>query len=168
MPPAVFVNRLAAPRLVFNFGIDFLLTDAEDMGLYGKPDTWAIGSKLFSESYPGTLPQFAICVDMVGDKNLEIKMEQYSYKMAPYLINHIWSLASSLGYSSFLWEMGNPIIDDHVAFSKATQIPSIDIIDLDYIHWHTINDIPENVSQHSLQTVGNVLTQFIYNLDQNE
>ena len=151
-----------------NFGIDFLLTDAEDMGQYGQPDTWAIGAKLFSESYKGDLPQFAICVDMVGDKNLEIKMEQYSYKMAPYLINHIWSLASSLGYSSFLWEMGSHIIDDHVAFSKATQVPSIDIIDLDYIHWHTIKDTPDNVSQHSLEIVGNVLIHFINNLDKNE
>ena len=52
--------------------------------------------------------------------------------MAPNLINHIWNLAGSLGYSSFLWESGNPIMDDHVAFSRVTQIPSIDIIDLDY------------------------------------
>ena len=151
-----------------NFGIDFLFTDAEDMGVYGKPETWAIGSKLFSQSYIGDLPQFAICVDMVGDKNLEIKMEQYSYKMAPDLINHIWKLAASLGYSSFSWKSGSAIIDDHVSFSTATQIPSIDIIDLDYSHWHTINDTPENISQHSLEIVGTVLSQFIYNLDQNK
>ena len=95
-------------------------------------------------------------------------MEQYSYKMDPDLINHIWNLATSLGYSSFLWESGSAIIDDHIAFSTATQIPSINIIDLDYLYWHTINDTPENVSQHSLGIVGNVLSQFIYNLDQNE
>ena len=44
----------------------------------------------------------------------------------------------------------------------------IDIIDLDYIHWHTIKDTPENVSQHSLEIVGNVLTHFINNLDKSE
>ena len=57
-----------------NVGIDILFSDAEDMGQYGDPETWAIGSKLFSENYPEPLPQFGICVDMVADKDLEIKV----------------------------------------------------------------------------------------------
>ena len=55
-------------------------------------------------------------------------------------------------------------MDDHVAFSRATKIPSIDIIDFDYPHWHTINDTPENVSQNSLGIVGEVLINFINKL----
>ena len=48
---------------------------------------------------------------------------------------------------------------------KETNIPSIDIIDLDYIHWHTIQDIPENISKNSLGVVGDVLIDFIYKYD---
>ena len=71
-----------------NIGIDVLFADAEDMGIYGESDTWAIGSKLFSRNYPEPLPQYGICVDMVADKELEIKMERYSYQMAPQSVSY--------------------------------------------------------------------------------
>ena len=148
-----------------NIGIDILLADAEDMGLYGKADSWAIGSKLFSEKYPNPLPQFAICVDMVADKDLEIKIEKYSYQMAPQLINYLWDLAISKGYYNFKKEIGPGIIDDHLSFSSATQVPSINIIDLDYVYWHTVEDIPENISKESLNIVGEVLMDLLYEVD---
>ena len=147
-------------------GVDFLFADAEDMGVYGQPDTWAIGSKLFSQKYPSKLPQFGICVDMVADKDLNIKIEKYSYQMAPGLINDIWGIAKRNGYSNiFKNQIGPGIIDDHISFSMSTNIPSIDIIDLDYIHWHTIQDVPENISKNSLGVVGDVLIDFIYKYD---
>ena len=152
-----------------NIGVDFLFTDAEDMGVYGETETWAVGAKLFSQNYPGHLPLFGICVDMVADKDLKIRMEKNSYQMAPQLMNHIWNIASMMGYGDFfIWEMGPSVIDDHTSFSMETKIPSIDIIDMDYTYWHTIDDTPENVSQYSLQVVGSVLSQFIYNMDLNE
>ena len=49
-----------------------------------------------------------------------------------------------------------------------TKIPSIDLIDFDYPYWHTINDTPDNVSQYNLGIVGNVLLEFLYNMDQKE
>ena len=151
-----------------NIGIDFLFADAEDMGLYGNPETWAIGSKLFSQNYPSTLPQFGICVDMVADKKLNIKIEKYSYQMASSLVHNIWSIASNKGYSNvFKNEIGPAIIDDHVSFSMMTKVPSINIIDFDYVYWHTIKDTPENVSKNSLSIVGSVLTDFIYSYDKN-
>ncbi|MAV64819.1 MAG: hypothetical protein CMG00_06490 [Candidatus Marinimicrobia bacterium] len=149
-----------------NLGVDFLFTDAEDMGTYGSTDTWAIGSRLFSQSYPQNLPLFGICVDMVADKDLKIKMERNSYQMAPELMNHVWNIASMMGYGEFfVWDMGPSIIDDHISFSMETKIPSINIIDMDYKYWHTINDIPDNTSQYSLHVVGSVLSEFIYNMD---
>jgi len=148
-----------------NMGIDILLADAEDMGIYGDANTWAIGSRLFSEEYPTPLPQFGICVDMVADKDLKIKVEEYSYQMAPQLIQYIWNIASSKGYDNFKFELGPGIIDDHLSFSSATGIPSIDLIDLDYEHWHTVNDIPENISKKSLGIVGSVLLSFLIEMD---
>ncbi len=151
-----------------NIGVDFLFADAEDMGIYGNPDTWAIGSKLFSQKYPSTLPQFGICVDMVADKDLNIKIEKYSYQMAPGLIKDIWDIAKRNGYSNiFKNQIGPGIIDDHISFSMATNIPSIDIIDFDYVYWHTVQDVPSNISKESLDAVGSVLTEFIYKYDKN-
>tara|TARA_Y100001970_G_scaffold86801_1_gene109477 strand:- start:2 stop:892 length:891 start_codon:yes stop_codon:yes gene_type:complete len=148
-----------------NIGIDILLADAEDMGNYGEPETWAIGSKLFSQKYPHPLPQFGICVDMVADKDLKIKVEKYSYQMAPQLIQYLWSMASSKGYDNFIFEIGPGIIDDHLSFSSTTGIASINLIDLDYEHWHTVNDIPENISKRSLEVVGSVLLDFLIEMD---
>ena len=148
-----------------NIGLDILLADAEDMGIYGQPDTWAIGSKLFSKKYPKPLPQFGICVDMVADKDLKIKVEQYSFQMAPELIQYIWNLASSKGYDNFKLELGSGIIDDHLSFSSETGIASINLIDLDYEHWHTVHDIPDNISEKSLEIVGSVLLDFLIEMD---
>jgi len=149
-----------------NIGIDFLFADAEDMGIYGDPDTWAIGSKLFSEKYPSILPQFAICVDMVADKDLNLKIEKHSYQMAPSLVSYIWNIAKDSGYGNiFKNQIGPAIIDDHTSFSMMTGVPSIDIIDLDYEYWHTIQDTPDNISKNSLNIVGDVLTKFIYRYD---
>ena len=152
-------------KKIDNIGIDILFADAEDMGQYGDPETWAIGSKLFSENYPEPMPQFGICVDMVADKDLEIKVEKYSYQMAPQLVHYIWGIASSKGYDNFKLEMGPGIIDDHLSFSKATGIPSINLIDLDYKYWHTVYDIPDNISKNSLGVVGDVLIDFLYQMD---
>ena len=148
-----------------NMGLDILLADAEDMGNYGNPESWAIGSKLFSEKYPSPLPQFGICVDMVADKDLKIKIEKYSYQMAPQLIQYLWSMASSKGYDNFLFEIGPGIIDDHLSFSTATGIASINLIDFDYDYWHTVYDIPENISKNSLDVVGSVLLDFLIEMD---
>lgn len=150
-----------------NYGIDILFADAEDMGNYGDAESWAIGSKLFSSKYPKPLPQFGICVDMVADKDLEFKVEQYSFKMAPQLVQMIWNIGKSKNYKSFKFEMGSPIIDDHLSFSKETGVPSINIIDLDYEFWHTVHDTPENISSESLGIVGDVLLTFLVEMDKN-
>ena len=92
-----------------NIGIDILLADAEDMGLYGKADSWAIGSKLFSEKYPDPLPQFAICVDMVADKQLNIPIERYYYNIAPDEVIKIWDLAEKLSLQAFEKKIGEEI-----------------------------------------------------------
>ena len=152
---------------VENYGIDILFTDAEDMGNYGEIESWAIGSRLFSKKYPKPLPIFGICVDMVADIDLEFKVEQHSFKMAPELVKMIWNIAKSKNYKNFKFEMGAPIIDDHLSFSMETGVPSINIIDLDYKFWHTVHDTPENISSKSLTIIGDVLLTFLKEMDKN-
>ena len=148
-------------------GIDLVFFDAEDVGISGKPRTYAMGSEYFSKNLPIKKPDNAIIVDMVGDKYLQIPIERFSYQTNPKLVKEIWRLADELNLSAFEYRIGFEIYDDHVPLWENAQIPAIDIIDFDYPnlfsnHWHTQNDIPENCSPQSLQQVGTLLLNYIY------
>ena len=149
-----------------NIGVDILLVDAEDMGNAGHADQWGLGTQSFVKNYKGLLPKYAICVDMIADKNPIYKIEGFSYKYGKDIVYEIWSLAQELGYKEFVWQLSPPIYDDHYYFYQGTKVPSIDIIDFDYPHWHTIGDTVENCSPKGLFIVGNVLLEFIYRKDQ--
>ena len=149
-----------------NIGIDILLVDAEDIGRPGHINEWGLGTQSFTKQYKGRLPKYAICVDMIADKNPIFKIEQFSYRYAPELVKEIWHLANDLGYNEFVWQLTpQPIYDDHVYYYQGTSVPSIDIIDFDFPQWHTIDDTVENCSPKGLFMVGNVLLHFIYNKD---
>jgi len=148
-------------------GIDLVFFDAEDVGISGKPKTYAMGSEYFSKNLPIKKPDNAIIVDMVGDKYLQIPIERFSYQTNPKLVKEIWRLADELNLSAFEYRIGFEIYDDHVPLWENAQIPAIDIIDFDYPnlfsnHWHTQNDIPENCSPQSLQQVGTLLLNYVY------
>ena len=115
-----------------NIGVDLLFVDGEDMGRNGDLNNFCLGSKLFAKSMKYKIPRFAICLDMVADKDPEFKMEYFSYLQAPKELFEIWKLANELGYKEFTYDMTGPIYDDHRAFYNETGIPSIDIIDFDY------------------------------------
>ena len=148
-----------------NIGIDILLVDAEDMGRAGHVDEWGLGTQSFTKMYKGTLPKYAICVDMIADKNPIFKIEGFSYQYAKDLVYEIWGIAKDLGYKEFVWQLTGAIYDDHYYYYQGTKVPSIDIIDFDYEHWHTIDDTVENCSPKGLYIVGNVLLEFIYRKD---
>ena len=148
-------------------GIDLVFFDAEDVGISGQPTTFAMGSEYFSKNLPIKKPQNAIIVDMVGDKNLKIPIERFSYKINPDLVKELWSLAEELDLEAFNYTLGYEIYDDHVPLWENAQIPAIDIIDFDYPnlfynYWHTQNDVVENCSPQSLQQVGTLLLNYIY------
>lgn len=93
-----------------------------------------------------------VLVDMIGDRDLDIRREQYS---TPWLTDAIWSAARRLKRPEFLEET-TPVEDDHQEF-LAAGIPSVDIIDLDYAAWHRPEDRLDKVAAGSLQAVGDVL-----------
>ena len=151
-------------------GVDLLFLDAEDMGVYNKSDTWALGAKSFSKQIKNPLPKYAICVDMVGDKEQEFLIEEFSYMYAPEIVNKVWSLANELGYNQFKYIIGQRIVDDHYVLYNNTGIPSINIIDFQYPnskenYWHTTQDTPDKCSAESLGAVGTVLATLIYRED---
>jgi len=148
-----------------NIGVDLLFVDGEDMGRNGELNNFCLGSKLFAKSMKYKVPSFAICLDMVADKDPEFKMEYFSYLQAPKELFEIWELANELGYDEFTYDMTNPIYDDHRAFYNETGIPSIDIIDFDYPYWHTLEDTPDKCSASTLKIVGDVVLEYIFRLD---
>ena len=114
---------------------------------------WILGSSAYVAALT-TKPDQAIILDMVGDKDLQIYQERNSNKE---LTAQIWDVAADLGYSNiFIPQVKYNMLDDHTPFLRAG-IPAVDIIDFDYPYWHTTADTVGNVSEQSLQIVGNTL-----------
>jgi hypothetical protein len=103
----------------------------------------------------------AIVLDMVGDSNLDLPIEGYSKMLAPALAKTVWRAAHSLGLHEFRMETGPYVFDDHVPLLRAG-VQAIDIIDMDYPHWHTLSDTPDKCSPASLGSVGTLLLHLLY------
>jgi Iap family predicted aminopeptidase len=130
--------------------------DAEDNGRIEGWD-WILGSRAFVEEIP-IQPQAVIIVDMIGDADLNIYLEQNSNVA---IRTEIWSMAEKLGYGKqFINQEKFSMEDDHTPFLEAG-IPAVDLIDFDYPYWHTTQDTPDKVSAESLQAVGDTLLHWI-------
>ena len=148
-------------------GIDMLLVDGEDYGKEGDTKNYLLGARYFAKNLPqGFAPAFGILLDMVGDKELELRKEKYSLKYAPDIVELVWSTAHELNVTQFSWETQDWATDDHLPLNEAG-IKTIDLIDFNYPdktnrYWHTTEDTPDKCSPESLEAVGIVLIQVIY------
>ena len=152
-----------------DIGVDIVFFDLEDIGdeIEDNPDPvknpFGIGAEMFVEQNPEYRPAFGILLDMVGDKNLSIPKELNSIARAGQIVDKIWAAAKKVGASAFKDERGSAIMDDHIPFIKKF-IPVVDIIHYPFPEsWHTTGDTPDKCSPESLQQVGNVLVEVIYN-----
>ena len=146
--------RTLPDNLPFRLWLVFF--DAEDNGGIEGWD-WIMGSRAFVTSLQEK-PDAAVIIDMIGDANLNIPIEQNSN---PALVEEIWQVAKNLGYENiFLNQPGYSMIDDHTPFLEAG-IPAIDIIDFDYPYWHTSQDTPDKVSAASLEIIGKTLSAWL-------
>ncbi|NOZ08689.1 MAG: M28 family peptidase [FCB group bacterium] len=148
-------------------GVDLLFEDGEDMGVAGDLDSWGLGTREFAKKMQRPYPQYAVCLDMVGDAQQEFLIEPYSYMQAPAVVQKIWKIAGELGYTQFKDRVGKAIIDDHRILWEVTKIPAVDIIDFEYPeagknYWHTLEDTADKCSAASLEAVGTVMTTLIY------
>ena len=76
------------------------------------------------------------------------------------LAEDVWKLAADLGVKTFIFEQGPNVLDDHIALNRAG-IPSIDIIDFDYEHWHKLSDTPDKCSPVAMANVAKVLMAWV-------
>ena len=148
-------------------GITLVLFDGEDMGRSGTPKSYAQGSLAFAKDLPIEKPDEAIILDMIGDAELHIPIERYSYQQNRQLVKKLWGLAKVLNLGAFESRIVHTIYDDHVPLWAEAKIPAVDIIDFNYPnsnknYWHTTQDLPENCSAESLGQVGTLLVHYIY------
>ena len=148
-------------------GITLVLFDGEDMGRSGNPKSYAQGSLAFAKDLPIEKPDEAIILDMIGDAELHIPIERYSFQQNRQLVKKLWGLAKVLSLDAFESRIEYSIYDDHVPLWTEAKIPAVDIIDFNYPnsyvnYWHTTQDLPEHCSAESLGQVGTLLVHYIY------
>jgi Zn-dependent M28 family amino/carboxypeptidase len=148
------------------FTIELLFLDGEEaVGNWTATDS-TYGSRHYVQAaqQSGSLKSIKafILLDMIGDKDLNIRREANS---TPWLTDAIWSAAKRLGHSRYFLSESTPIEDDHLPFLQAG-VQSVDIIDLDYHAWHTADDTLQNVSANSLQIVGDVVLGALPEIEQ--
>ena len=149
-------------------GVNLVFFDGEDLGVPGENETYCQGSRYFAKNLPIPRPDEAINLDMVGDKQLHIPVEKYSLEYNPNLVRYLWGRADDMGLDAFDITPQYAIYDDHVPLHEIAGIPAINLIDFKYPNpyanfWHTMNDVPENCSAESLEQVGKLMVDYIYN-----
>ena len=139
--------------------IVIVLFDGED---YGRSvDDMFIGSRFFAQNLGKWRPDYGILLDMVGDKDLGLPIERYSWEANREFAQAIWNRASTLGLAPFQQRLGAAILDDHVPLIKVG-IPMVNIIDFTYPYWHTVEDTVDKCSPKSLEIVATLVMSIIY------
>lgn len=151
-------------RIKPTYGVDFVFFDGEEL-VYGERDPYFLGSEHFAKDYRDKPPQYeyvcGVLVDMIGDKNLQLYEEANSLEYAPEVTQSIWKMAKKLGVKEFVAKPKHEVRDDHLPLNRIAHIPTCDIIDFDYPHWHTTRDVPAACSGESLAKVGRVLLAWL-------
>ncbi len=141
-------------ELVFFDGEEAFAQFTESDGLYGS----RFYARSLRESARNSQFKFGILWDMIGDKNLSITLPSDSPQP---LTQGILSAADSLGLRGYFAYFDRSIFDDHVPLNLA-RIPTVDLIDFDYMPWHTADDTLDKLSPESLQKVGSVTLHYLH------
>jgi glutaminyl-peptide cyclotransferase len=170
---ALFMEMAHAMQdLPTKVGVDFVFFDAEELVYDEQRDPFFVGSTYFATAYANAPTnqryRCGILLDMVGDEDLQIYYEEYSFKFAPALAEEVWSVAKKLRIKEFVPKIQHEVRDDHLPLNEIAKIPVIDIIDFEYprgprnkTYWHTMADTPDKCSGASLIKVGKVLLEWI-------
>ncbi len=156
-------------------GVDIIFFDGEDYGESGDLQNYFLGARYWSANppVPGYQPRFGILLDMVGGENALFPQESYSIRYAPSLVDAVWDVAGEIGYEElFPKEEGALIADDHMIVNRQAGIPMINIIhhrrgddgNAQFPpYWHTHSDDIDIIDRQTLQAVGELLTEIVFN-----
>lgn len=158
-------------------GVDIIFFDAEDYGVHADvqtphtEDSWCLGSRYWAR-HPHKqdyMARYGILLDMVGTPGARFCQENISKRLAPAIVEKVWHTAHSMGLGAhFPFEEGSWVTDDHLPINQIAKIPCIDIIPYDEVYgfgemWHTLGDDLTWVDINTLNVVGGVLMQVVYN-----
>jgi Zn-dependent M28 family amino/carboxypeptidase len=123
-------------------------------------ETWSATDSLYGSrrlaadlERAGRLPRAMVLVDMIGDRDLQIRRETASTR---WLTDILWMSAARLGHGRHFLQDSMPVEDDHAPFLKLG-VPAVLLIDFDFPPWHTADDTLDKVSARSLAVVGDVV-----------
>ncbi len=163
-----FARLLSVSEEPIDVGVDIVFFDGEEgeESQGGDFTNWQpLGSVYFTEHlqdfYENKKPISAVVLDMVCDKDLKIKKEASSVRDALKQTQAFWDIAVDINNNVFKDEVGQEIRDDHTSLNQAG-IPSFLVIDYDYPYWATSKDTIDKCSAESLETVLEVLWEYIY------
>jgi len=144
-------------------GVMYVMVDGEDLGP-GEEEMY-LGADYFAANHPDPKPDYGILLDMIGGVNVRIPKEQNSINGAGRLTSLLYAHAAKLGLGETFHDVpGIYVDDDHLPIMRAG-IPTIDLIDLTYPQWHTLDDTPEHCSADSLGKVGTLLESWLTSKD---
>lgn len=144
--------------------IALVWTDGEECFKAYGPNDGFHGSRHLVDLFrrKNRLVKTAICLDMLGDKNLQISVPANTH---PVLKKLAVQAAEKAGVKKLLKiEESLVVSDDHSAF-LAAGCPAIDFIDFNYgpgnAWWHTPEDTIDKISEASLLSSGRLVAAFL-------
>jgi hypothetical protein len=147
----------------FKGNLLFVWTDGEEcMEQYGENDgLWGAKRAVEYVESKGMQVQAVICLDMLGDKDLAIKIPSNGSKTLSKIAVHA---ARRAGYPDLVSLWDEVVTDDHVPFlSKGYN--AIGMIDFSYgpanSYWHTQDDTMDKISVESLLKSGKVVAEML-------
>jgi glutaminyl-peptide cyclotransferase len=148
------IARVAAQKPALAERLELVFFDGEEAFVSYTPSDGLFGSRHYAKQYrkwPDEMQfEAGILLDMVGDKDLNVRIPSNSPN---HLTTHLLAAATELGTRKFFGTSSTAITDDHVPLN-GVGLPTIDVIDFDYQHWHTSGDTIDKLSAESLETVG--------------
>ncbi len=150
-----------------NIGLDFIIFDGEEYIFDKMRDKFFLGSDYFAKQYAKEKRNHdyiaGVLLDLFAGKNAQFPIEVNSRFLAGPVLESVWMEAERQGVKSFIWKQGPEVQDDHLALNRV-RIPTINIIDFEYAHWHKLTDLPENCSGDTMVDVAKVLTAWVQRL----
>lgn len=151
------------------YPVSLVFTDAEEKRVAYSDNDGLQGSRRLASYYlnhPKRKVRAAICIDMLGDRNLNISIPPNG---TPALKGLALKAAAKAGIRKYvgLRHDDMTVLDDHQAFLEAG-FPAVDLIDFSFgsapglnDYWHTPADTIDKVSPASLEKSGRLLVELL-------
>ena len=180
----VELARNLAERPAVASRIELVFFDGEEaFGTNITAKDGLFGSKHYASQYllekEKDRPRWGLLLDMVGDADLNIRAgvliprasirdlaeaQKDGYVIdigrveedLQFMARDLLSAAGDLNLRAHVGISPDYIVDDHIPLNVVAGIPTIDLIDFDYPHWHTPGDTLDKVSAESLEITGRV------------